>query len=152
MGVTEPQATFSACFGAAFIVWHPSKYAEMLAEKMREHAADAWLINTGLTGGAYGVGQRMSLKYTRALIDAIHSGALRSAPMVEDPVFGFHVPTECPGVPSELLIPRNTWANPAAYDQTAQKLALLFTKNFEQFKAGCSPEIVAAGPKVLEAV
>jgi phosphoenolpyruvate carboxykinase (ATP) len=152
MGVTEPQATFSACFGAAFIVWHPSKYAEMLAEKMREHAADAWLINTGLTGGAYGVGQRMSLKYTRALIDAIHSGALRSAPMVEDPVFGFHVPTECPGVPSELLIPRNTWANPAAYDQTAQKLALLFTKNFEQFKAGCSPEIVAAGPKLLEAV
>ena len=148
VGVTEPEATFSACFGAAFLVWHPSKYAEMLAEKMRQHGAHAWLINTGLTGGAYGVGQRMSLKHTRAIIDAIHDGSLAAAPTVTDPVFGVEVPTACPNVPSEILLPRNTWPNPEAYDETARKLADLFSENFEKYAAGCTPEIVEAGPRL----
>ena len=148
MGVTEPEATFSACFGAAFLVWHPSKYAEMLAEKMSEHGANAWLINTGLTGGAYGVGERMSLKHTRAIIDAIHDGSLATMPTVEDPTFGFDVPTQCPNVPSEILIPRNTWTDPAAYDKTARKLATLFTENFETYAEGSHPDIVEAGPRL----
>ena len=148
MGVDEPEATFSACFGAAFLVWHPSKYAEMLAEKMRRHGAQAWLVNTGLSGGAYGVGQRMSLKHTRAIIDAIHDGTLAPMPTAEDPTFGFEVPTQCPNVPSEILIPRNAWADPAAYARTARKLAALFTENFETYAEGCTPEIVEAGPRV----
>ena len=144
MGVTEPEATFSACFGAAFLVWHPSKYAEMLAEKMEEHGSRAWLINTGYTGGAYGVGRRMSLKHTRAIIDAIHDGSLAEADTVEDPVFKLAVPTSCPNVPAELLIPRNTWADPDAFDQAARKLADLFANNFERFKEGCSEDVLAA--------
>ena len=103
MGVTEPQATFSPCFGGPFLVWHPSKYAEMLAEKMRKHNARVWLVNTGWSGGGYGVGKRISLKNTRAIIDAIHSGALAKAKTERDPVFGFDVVAECPGVPSEIL-------------------------------------------------
>lgn len=146
-GVTEPQATFSACFGAAFLVMHPSRYAEMLADKMRRHGAKAWLINTGLTGGSYGTGKRMSLKHTRAIIDAIHDGELDDAPTVTDPVFGFDVPTAVPHVPSAVLIPRNAWQDKEAYDTTAKKLAGLFRKNFAQFEAGTSPTIVAAGPK-----
>ncbi len=149
MGVTEPQATFSACFGAAFMVWHPSKYAELLAEKMDKHGASAWLVNTGWTGGAYGTGSRIKLKYTRAIIDAIHSGALDNVETVTDPIFGFAVPTSCPDVPSELLIPKNTWAYPAAYDAQANKLAKLFKQNFEAFSADSSPAISAAGPKEL---
>lgn len=149
MGVTEPQATFSACFGAAFMVWHPSKYAELLAEKMEEHGSTAWLVSTGLTGGSYGTGSRLSLKYTRAIIDAIHSGALEKAETVIDPVFGLAVPTSCPNVPDEILIPKNTWADGAAYDVQANKLAQLFIDNFEQFKAGSSDAIIAAAPKVL---
>lgn len=151
MGVTEPQATFSACFGAAFMVWHPAKYAEMLAERMQKHGAAAWLVNTGLTGGPYGTGQRMSLKATRAIIDAIHSGALDEQAFAKDPVFGFEVPQGCPGVPSELLSPRGTWSDPEAYDRQAQKLAGLFAKNFEKYRAGASAEIVAAGPSLQEA-
>ena len=108
VGVTEPQATFSPCFGGPFLVWHPTKYAEMLAEKMRTHGAHAWLINTGWSGGPYGVGARIKLKYTRAIVDAIHSGALRDAPTAADPVFGVAVPTECPEVPSDILVPKNT--------------------------------------------
>lgn len=148
MGVTEPQATFSACFGAAFMVWHPSKYAELLAEKMALHGAKAWLVNTGWTGGAYGAGSRMKLKYTRAIIDAIHAGALDEVETAVDPLFGFAVPTSCPNVPSELLIPRNTWENPAAYDAKALKLAKLFDNNFKQFAEGSSHAITNAGPKV----
>jgi phosphoenolpyruvate carboxykinase (ATP) len=142
MGVTEPQATFSACFGAAFMVWHPSKYAEMLAEKMRVHGANAWLINTGLTGGAYGTGSRMKLGFTRAIIDAIHDGSLQHAPTVSDPVFGIETPTTCAGVPSEILIPRDTWSDPAAYDATARKLADLFRDNFKQFEDGSTAEVL----------
>ena len=144
MGVTEPKATFSACFGAAFLVWPPTKYAEMLAEKMREHGSRAWLVNTGWTGGAYGTGSRISLKYTRAIIDAIHSDKLQDIPTTEDPNFGVHIPETCPGVPTELLTPRNTWKDQAAFDATAKKLVDLFTKNFEQFDS--TDEIRNAGP------
>ncbi|NNE35506.1 MAG: phosphoenolpyruvate carboxykinase (ATP), partial [Rhodothermales bacterium] len=146
VGVTEPEATFSACFGAAFIVWHPAKYAELLAEKMRTHNAKAWLINTGLTGGPYGVGERMSLPYTRSIIDAIHDGALNDVDTVRDPIFGFEVPTSCPEVPSEVLIPRDTWSDPAAYDAQAAKLAQLFRDNFVQFEEGSSDEVIGAAP------
>ncbi|MDX1531588.1 MAG: phosphoenolpyruvate carboxykinase (ATP), partial [Rhodothermales bacterium] len=111
VGVTEPEPAFSACFGAPFMVWHPSKYAELLADKMRTHGAETWLINTGLTGGPYGTGERMPLKYTRAIIDAIHDGSLADAPTETDPVFGFEVPTACPNVPDEILQPRNTWSD-----------------------------------------
>ena len=148
VGVTEPQPAFSACFGAPFMVWHPSKYAELLADKMRTHGARTWLINTGLTGGAYGTGERMSLKHTRAIIDAIHSGALDDAPTETDPVFGFEIPTRVPHVPAEVLIPRNTWADRDAYDEARLKLAQRFQKNFEQYEEGSSEAIINAGPKV----
>ncbi|MDX1739930.1 MAG: phosphoenolpyruvate carboxykinase (ATP) [Rhodothermales bacterium] len=145
-GIDEPQATFSACFGAAFMMWHPNKYAELLAERMRKHGASAWLVNTGWSGGAYGVGSRISLKYTRAIIDAIHSGELAAADTVEEPIFGMAVPVECTGVPSEILMPRNTWKDQEAYDKAAGKLATLFDKNFEKYEAGANEEIIAAGP------
>lgn len=148
VGVTEPQATFSACFGAAFLVWPPSKYAEMLAEKMRTHGSKAWLVNTGLTGGAYGTGSRIDLKSTRAIINAIHEGKLDDINTQPDEVFGFEIPTECPGVSSDILIPRNTWDNPGDYDKQARKLGKLFKQNFEKYKAGSSDEIINAGPKV----
>jgi phosphoenolpyruvate carboxykinase (ATP) len=148
MGVDEPKATFSACFGAAFLVWEPSKYAEMLAEKMRIHGAKAWLVNTGLTGGPYGTGRRMPLPHTRAIIDAIHDGSLNDAPIETDDVFGFAIPTECPGVPSDMLLPRNTWDDKAAYDRTADKLAGLFNEHFEEYRASASQEIIEAGPVV----
>ncbi len=148
VGVTEPTATFSACFGAPFLVWHPTKYAEMLAEKLEKHGAQTWLVNTGWTGGAYGVGSRMSLDYTRAIIDAIHSGALSKAPTVEDPLFGLAVPTECPGVPSNVLIPKTTWADKGAFENTARKLASLFKDNFKQYEGQASDAIRGAGPRL----
>jgi phosphoenolpyruvate carboxykinase (ATP) len=147
MGVTEPQTTFSPCFGGPFLVWHPSKYAELLAEKMKKHHARVWLVNTGWGGGGPGVGKRISLKNTRAIIDAIHDGSLATAKTVKDPVFGFDVVAECPNVPSEILIPRNAWADKAAYDATAKKLAGLFNKNFETYAPGASAEVKAAAPK-----
>jgi phosphoenolpyruvate carboxykinase (ATP) len=147
MGVTEPQATFSACFGAPFMVWHPSKYAELLADKIRQHDATVWLVNTGWSGGGFGVGKRFSLAHTRAIINAIHDGSLAQAPTQTDPVFGFEVPTSCAGVPTEILQPRGTWADPAAYDAKAAELARLFKDNFTQFATGSSPEIIAAGPR-----
>ena len=150
VGVTEPQATFSACFGAAFLVWHPFKYAEMLAERMRRHNTQAWLINTGLTGGPYGVGHRIKLAHTRAIIDAIHDGTLAEMPTVVDERFGFAIPTRCPGVPEEILQPRNTWSDPAAYDEMADRLARLFAQNFEKYRAGCSREVAEAGPRVVK--
>jgi len=146
MGVTKPQATFSPCFGGPFLVWHPSKYAELLAEKMRKHKARVWLVNTGWAGGGYGTGKRISLKNTRAIIDAIHSGALAKAKTARDPVFGFDIVVECPGVPAEILQPRETWADKSAYDATAKKLAGLFNKNFETYAAGASGEVKAAAP------
>ena len=147
MGVTEPEATFSANFGAAFMMWHPNRYAELLAQKMNKHGAKAWLVNTGWTGGAYGTGSRMKLKYTRAMIDAIHNNSFDNVEMVIDDRFGFAVPTTCPDVPSEVLIPKNTWADKNAYETTKDKLVDLFVSNFRQFEAGVNPEILAAGPK-----
>jgi phosphoenolpyruvate carboxykinase (ATP) len=146
-GVTDPEATFSACFGAPFLVWHPTKYAEMLAEKLRHHNAPTWLVNTGWSGGGHGVGARMKLKYTRAIIDAIHDGSLANAPTETDPVFGLEVPTLCKGVPSEILIPRNTWSDKAAYDRQANKVGALFRKNFEKYADKASAEVLAAAPK-----
>ncbi len=146
VGIDEPQATFSPCFGGPFLVWHPGKYAELLASKLKKHQASVWLVNTGWTGGAYGEGSRIKLKYTRAIIDAIHAGKLADAPTVKDPVFGLHVIQECPDVPSEILLPRATWKDPAAYDQAAAKLARLFIENFEHYAAGVSAEVLQAGP------
>ena len=148
MGVTEPEATFSACFGAAFMMWHPNKYAELLAEKIRKHNATAWLVNTGWTGGAYGTGSRIKLRYTRAIIDAIHNGSFDNVEMVEDKEFGLMIPTSCPDVPSELLIPSNTWEDKAAYAATKNKLTGLFQENFKQFADQVNADIVAAGPKM----
>jgi phosphoenolpyruvate carboxykinase (ATP) len=146
MGVTEPQATFSACFGAAFMVWHPSKYAELLAQKMEMHGAKAWLVNTGWTGGPYGVGNRIRLKHTRAIIDAIHDGSLLEANTFIDPIFGLSVPTSCHKVPNKILLPRQTWEDEKGYDRQAQKLAELFIENFEKYKTGSSDAIINAGP------
>jgi phosphoenolpyruvate carboxykinase (ATP) len=129
------------------MVWHPTKYAELLAEKMRKHNARAWLVNTGWAGGPYGVGKRISLKNTRTIIDAINNGALVKAKTETDPIFGFGTVTECPGVPSELLLPRNSWTDKAAYDAKARKLAGLFNKNFETYAAGANAEVKAAAPK-----
>jgi phosphoenolpyruvate carboxykinase (ATP) len=148
VGVEEPQATFSACFGAAFLVWPPDKYAEMLAEKIREHDTEAWLVNTGITGGPYGTGRRVPLKHTRSMIDAIHDGSLHEAPKETEPVFGLAVPTECPGVPSDMLMPRQTWDNPTAYDEKAAHLVGLFNEHFEKYEEMAAPEIVAAGPQL----
>jgi phosphoenolpyruvate carboxykinase (ATP) len=143
VGVTEPQATFSACFGAAFLVWHPQKYGAMLADLMRQHGAKAWLVNTGWTGGSYGVGHRISLKHTRAIIDAIHSGALNDAPTVRDSFFDLEIPSACPGVPESVLLPWEAWSSRETYDKTATKLVGLFERNYEQFKPGAS---MNAGP------
>jgi phosphoenolpyruvate carboxykinase (ATP) len=146
--VTEPQATFSPCFGGPFLVWRPAKYAELLAAKMQKHNVNAWLVNTGWSGGAYGVGARMKLKLTRAIISAIHNGELACAATVKDPLFGFEVPTSCPDVPPEILVPRNTWSDKASFDATAQKLAGLFRDNFEKYADGAGREVLAAGPTV----
>ena len=146
VGVVEPQATFSPCFGGPFLVWHPMKYAELLADRIRSHQADVWLVNTGWSGGSYGVGKRMKLGITRAIIDAIHSGQLAASATVPDPVFGFAVVSECPGVPREVLIPRETWEDEGAYDATARKLAGLFATNFKQYAGVVSAEVRAASP------
>jgi len=148
VGVTEPEATFSACFGAAFLVWPPARYAEMLAEKMRKHGSNAWLINTGLTGGPYGTGKRIDLKSTRAIVNAVLDGQLDGVDTQTDEVFGFEIPTSCPNVSSEILLPRQSWKDPAAYDDQAKKLGGLFSKNFEKYKKESSEEIIKAGPKV----
>jgi phosphoenolpyruvate carboxykinase (ATP) len=133
VGVREPTATFSACFGAAFLVWHPNMYARLLAEKMNAHRADAWLINTGWTGGQFGTGSRIKLRYTRSIIDAIHSGQLKHAPYTTDEVFGLSIPTACPGLPSEILNPRSVWQDKEVYDKTAKSLLIRFQQNYEQF-------------------
>ncbi len=148
MGVTEPEATFSACFGSPFLVWHPTKYAELLAKRMKEHDVNVWLVNTGWSGGPYGVGSRMSIKHTRAIIDGIHSGALAAAKTTEDAIFGFEIPTECPGVPNEVLVPKNSWKEPGKYDETAKRLAGLFHENFQQYADQASEEILAAAPRI----
>jgi phosphoenolpyruvate carboxykinase (ATP) len=147
MGVTEPSATFSACFGAPFLVWHPAKYAELLAEKLKAHKVNVWLVNTGWSGGSHGVGSRIKLTVTRAIIDAIHAGTLASAPTQPDPIFGIHVVTQVPLVPADILIPERTWADKEAFAATAGKLARLFVANFEKFASGATPQVKAAGPR-----
>ncbi len=149
VGVTDPEATFSACFGAPFLVWHPTKYAEMLAEKMRQHQTQAWLVNTGWSGGSHGVGSRIRLPYTRAIIDAIHGGALEGVSASEDPVFGVAVPESCPEVPAEILRPRNTWSDKDAYDRAAARLAALFHANFEKFADAAGRGVRSAAPRVM---
>ena len=133
MGVTEPQATFSPCFGGPFLVWHPRKYAQLLSERIRQHGANVWLVNTGWSGGSYGDAERISLKHTRAILDAIHSGVLAKAPTESEAIFGLNVISECPGVPSEILLPRGAWKDPNAYDETAKSLAKLFEENFQAY-------------------
>jgi len=147
-GVTEPKSTFSACFGAPFLPLHPAKYAEMLGKKIHESHANVWMVNTGWTGGAYGVGNRMKLAYTRAMITAALNGDLNDVAFEDHPVFGMIMPTSCAGVPSEILNPRNTWADKEAYDVMAKNLAGQFIKNFEKYASGANAEILAAAPKV----
>jgi phosphoenolpyruvate carboxykinase (ATP) len=146
-GITEPVATFSACFGAPFLPRHPSVYAEMLGQKLREHAAKVWLVNTGWTGGAYGAGSRMSLAHTRAMVSAALAGELDNVPTEADSVFGLAVPTAVPGVPSEVLHPRDTWDDPAAYDAAAAKLAGMFSDNFGKYAERVPESVRAAGPR-----
>ena len=149
-GVTEPQATFSACFGAPFLPLHPTKYAEMLGAQMEKHGVDIWLVNTGWSGGAFGTGSRIKLPYTRAMVSAVLEGKLRDGKVSynNDNRFKLAVPTEVPGVPSDILNPRSTWADTNAYDDKAEYLAELFSRNFEQYAEQASPEIREAGPQV----
>jgi phosphoenolpyruvate carboxykinase (ATP) len=147
MGVKEPSATFSPCFGGPFLVWHPNKYAELLAEKMQKHRSRVWLVNTGWSGGGFGQGKRIALAHTRAIIDAIHTGQLAEAKRKQHPVFGFDVMVQCPNVPSEMLWPRDTWTDGDAYDAAAKKLAGLFVENFKKYEGGVNAEVRAASPK-----
>jgi phosphoenolpyruvate carboxykinase (ATP) len=145
-GVTEPQATFSACFGAPFLPLHPGVYAKMLGEQIARHGATCWLVNTGWTGGAYGTGNRMKLAHTRAMVRALLAGKLAKADFRKDPVFGIEVPTTVPDVPATVLIPRDTWADTAAYDVQARKLAQMFRENFAKFAEHVEAKIAQAGP------
>jgi phosphoenolpyruvate carboxykinase (ATP) len=145
-GLKEPQATFSSCFGAVFLVWHPTKYAEMLGKLIDEHKSDVWLVNTGWTGGAYGVGKRMKLSYTRSMVNALLHGALKSTKFESDPIFGLAVPSEIPDVPKDVLNPRNTWSDKAAYDTQAKKLAGMFRDNFARFASHAGEAVSKAGP------
>ncbi|MBK7969213.1 MAG: phosphoenolpyruvate carboxykinase (ATP) [Bacteroidetes bacterium] len=148
MGITEPTTTFSACFGKAFLPLHPAKYAELLGKKLKESNARVWLVNTGWSGGAYGIGSRIKLSYTRALITAALNGELDNVEFETLPVFGLKFPKACPGVPAEILNPRATWSDKAAYDAKANSLASAFLKNFDQYASRSSAEILAAAPKV----
>jgi phosphoenolpyruvate carboxykinase (ATP) len=147
VGVTEPQATFSACFGTLFLVWHPTKYAELLGQKMDAHGVNVWLVNTGWTGGGYGVGSRIKLRSTRAIITAIHDGSLTGFPTQPDPIFGLAQVTKCPDVPDEILISESSWKDPAQYRSAASKLAGLFKDNFKQFAQQVSAAVKSAGPR-----
>lgn len=152
VGIVEPQTTFSACFGAAFLPLHPTKYAELLGEKMNAYNVNVWLVNTGWTGGPYGVGSRMKLRYTRAMITAALEGQLDQVSFDAHPIFGVLVPQSCPEVPTDILNPRNTWADKAAYDQKANDLALKFVHNFEEFADQANAEILAGAPKATVSV
>ncbi len=149
-GVTEPSATFSACFGAPFMMRHPSVYAQLLEDKIKRHNAACWLVNTGWTGGPYGTGSRMEIKYTRALLNAALDGSLDDVEMYEDPIFGFQVPVSIPGVPADILNPRKTWTDPIAYDNQAKKLAKLFVENFRQYEDISPDNVCGAGPHIDE--
>jgi phosphoenolpyruvate carboxykinase (ATP) len=149
VGVTEPQATFSACFGRAFLPLHPTKYAELLGKKLEQHPdVNVWLVNTGWSGGPYGIGNRMKLSYTRAMITAAMNGELNDVAYEAHPVFGFHMPTTCPNVPNDILIPANTWTDKDEYMKKAFDLAGMFVKNFEKYASQANEEILAAAPKL----
>ncbi len=146
-GVTEPEATFSACFGAPFLPRRPGVYAKMLGELLHTHWAKVWLVNTGWSGGGYGVGSRMKLSFTRAMVRAALAWELDQVETVTDPIFGLHIPSRVPDVPPEILNPRDSWADGAEYDAAATKLAAMFKENFGQFEAQVPDEVRAAGPK-----
>jgi phosphoenolpyruvate carboxykinase (ATP) len=146
MGITEPQVAFSACYSAAFLVRHPAVYARLLAEKLARHGARAWLVNTGWTGGPYGVGRRIALGATRRIIDAVHSGALDEAPVTRDPVFGLEAVTRVPGVEEKLLVPWRAWGDEAAWQVAARSLAARFAANFATYADAAGADVVAAGP------
>jgi phosphoenolpyruvate carboxykinase (ATP) len=147
-GVTEPKATFSACFGAPFMAQHPSVYADILGHMIDKHNVKCWLVNTGWTGGSFGVGQRINLAYTRAMVDAALNGDLDLVEYIPDPIFGLQVPASCPEVPDDVLQPRNTWQDTAAYDRQAQELATMFASNFTQFADHVSEAIRTSGPVI----
>jgi len=147
-GIKQPQATFSTCFGGPFMVHHPMVYARLLGEKIRKHGSQCWMVNTGWTGGPYGIGNRIKIAYTRTMIDALLNGALNDVQYAADPVFGVQVPQTCPDIPAGVLNPRSTWPDPAAYDEQANKLARMFADNFKIFADAASPEVANAGPKV----
>ncbi len=147
LGVTEPKPTFSACFGAPFLPLHPGEYAQMLGEKMQKHKVNVWMVNTGWTGGAYGTGSRMKLKYTRAMITAALEGKLNNVEFETDPIFGFSIPKECPDVPTDVLNPINTWSDKTAFKEKSKYLAGLFVKNFNKYADGVTEEVLAAAPK-----
>ena len=149
-GITDPVRTFSACFGAPFMPLHPTRYAEMLSKKMQEAGVNVWLVNTGWSGGSYGVGKRMSLKITRALITAALNGELDHVNYETHEVFGLQMPVTCPNVPQEVLNPKNTWKDKDAYDKKANDLARAFNENFEKFKEFANEDILAGAPKVME--
>jgi phosphoenolpyruvate carboxykinase (ATP) len=151
IGVKEPSATFSAGFGAPFLPRHPGVYADMLVERLERHGVPVWLVNTGWTGGPYGTGERMNIQHTRNMVRAALNGELADAPTVIDPIFGFEVPTAVPGVPAGVLIPRDTWADPAAYDAAAARLARMFHDNFAAYAAGVREGVRSAGPTVVGA-
>jgi phosphoenolpyruvate carboxykinase (ATP) len=140
----EPQATFSTCFGAVFMPRHPSVYAKMLGERIAKHKATCWLVNTGWSGGAYGVGSRMKIAHTRALVSAALAGTLKNAPVKKDPIFGLAVPESCGDIPANVLNPRNTWSDKGSYDETAKKLTHSFEKNFKQYEPYVGTEVKAA--------
>jgi phosphoenolpyruvate carboxykinase (ATP) len=146
-GVTEPKATFSTCFGAPFMVLDPNVYARLLGDRIARHQARVWLVNTGWTGGPYGVGRRMKIAHTRAMINAALSGALDDVAYEHDALFNLDVPVGCPGVPSGVLKPRSTWGSGAAYDEQAVKLARMFIENFKAFERSAEPQVRAAGPR-----
>ena len=150
MGIVEPEPTFSPGFGEAFLPLHPTTYAELLGKQLKAHKAQVWLINTGWSGGAYGVGSRMKLKYTRAMITAALEGQLDQVEFEKHPIFSIEMPVSCPNVPTELLNPRNTWVNKTEYDQKANELAMAFNKNFELYKDLANDEILSAAPQILE--
>jgi phosphoenolpyruvate carboxykinase (ATP) len=145
-GVTEPQATFSACFGAPFMPLHPTVYAELLAEKIRKHGSSVWLVNTGWTGGMYGTGSRMKLSHTRKMLTEAIAGNLDDVRFVEEPIFGLRIPEKVAGVPDNVLLPRNTWKDKDAYDKKAEELAGMFKRNFDKFSEQASKELIMAGP------
>ncbi len=147
LGVTEPTPNFSPCYGGPFMPLHPSRYAELLGEKIEKYGVSVWMVNTGWTGGSYGVGKRMSIKHTRAMVNAILDGSLQDVETIEHPVFRVAVPTSCPNAPADVLDPRNTWTDKAAYDEKANMLADKFTENFSAYADGCSDNICQAGPR-----